>query len=828
MNRPDVRWPWSARALALLLLLTAGSLPLPARAATVCVDTVNEFVAAVQAAEDQEQTVNVVAGTYAFSSSPLQFGDEPDHRLEIAGGWNANCTARQLDPRATVFTGTVSEFGLFVQGDSLRIESVAFIGMGRVGLNARDEHLTLERVWFADLCEAGAGCPDYRETTVNLLGDTVHLSHVVATALHGYECAISIGTDLDRASVLFSVFAANEGHALCLTQQTYIGFDLNPDYELEVFNSIFWNNAGHDLFTRDSPHLTLKNNIYQSIDTSPGPETSPVQTLDVDPQFQNQAGRDFRPQPSSPAINTGRFGTFFPDRDLVGSDRVIGPAPDRGAFESASSESTFQVTNTVDTLSPVSPGSLRWAIEQANATPGLDRIRFALPGCPGVIELNALLPDITDSVFIDGYSQAGSARNASSFGFAPTLCVGLRDSALALDHALRIPAGAADSTLLWVSGLAFGGFDVAAVRIAAGSNSWIFGNQFGGSLGGTALGNNAVNVRLGGTSHDNLVGGLEYSQRNLIASAYSAGIELLDNSAGDEGYANAVRNNLIGLQANGRDAAPNAIGVRVRSLRNEIVDNHIAGNQSDGILLEGELAFRNEIRDNRIGLKTFAFCLPPCTPDYALGNGGAGVRLTGAGLDNDILDNRIAHNGGAGVRLEEGMRNFVWDNSITANDGLGIDIGAAGVNPQYNTGLVVTGGYANRGVNAPALTAAAGDGTGGSVSGQIAGRNGLHRVQVFRNASCDASGRGEGTELLLSSTVSIGNALPGANGTASFTFPLPANTDLTGDTLSATLTDGDGNTSEFSACLDYATVQCREIFRDGLEDNPPPLACTPL
>src|SRR5687767_1696863 len=44
---------------------------------------------------------------------------------------------------------------------------------------------------------------------------------------------------------------------------------------------------------------------------------------------------------------------------------------------------TFTVTNTLDGISPVPAGSFRDAIQQANATPGPDRIEFNIPG-PGV------------------------------------------------------------------------------------------------------------------------------------------------------------------------------------------------------------------------------------------------------------------------------------------------------------------------------------------------------------------------------------------------------------------------------------------------------------
>jgi hypothetical protein len=818
MNRPDRTSPWTLRALALLLLLTAGGQSMPVQADTVCVDTVNELIAAVQGAKEQEQTINVVTGTYDLAT----FYHVPEHRLAIVGGWSANCASRQFDPRLTVFTGAPDEFRIS-SDETIRIESIAFIDIGSFHLSS-PRNLHIERVWFQNVCPDGP-CPwSPVGTSVGLFGgDSVYLSHVVATGVRGYECAVRIrGNSLDRVDVLFSLFTGNDGHGLCVMPLD----ETSADFELSVLNSIFWNNTQHGLFTRASPHISLKHNILESTDLNPAPDAQPIQNLNVDPQFQNAAARDFRLQPTSPAINTGRIGVLFPDQDLDGGERVVGPAPDRGPFESPSTESTFQVTNTSDLLDPVVPGSLRWAIQQANATPGLDRIRFALPGCPRIIELNAPLPDITDSVFIDGYSQAGSARNAATHTFDPTLCVGLRDAALTLDHALRVPAEALDSTFLWVSGLAFGGFDVAAVRIAAGSNSWIFGNQFGGSLGGTALGTNSVNVRLGGTSHDNLVGGLEVSHRNLIGSAYSAGIELLDNSAGEEGYGNSVRNNLIGLASNGQSGAPNAIGVRVRSHRNEIEDNIISGNQGDGVLLEGTLAFDNDVRGNSIGRKTpLPFCVPPCSP--ALGNVGAGVRVAGGGDNNSILFNRIENSGGAGVRFEDGERNLVFGNSIGSNDGLGVDLGVAGVNPVYNSGLAVTATYANRGLNAPTLSAARGSGQGGEVSGQVAARNGVYQVQLFRNASCDASGRGEGQQLLATGSVTVSNAPVGDNGSAGFQITLPASASLAGTTLTALLSDDPDDTSEFSACRAYETESCREIFRDGLEDNPPPTPCTP-
>ncbi|SRR6266496_5297828 len=73
----------------------------------------------------------------------------------------------------------------------------------------------------------------------------------------------------------------------------------------------------------------------------------------------------------------------------------------------------FTVTNTADSGS----GSLRQAILDANSNSGADTIAFAIPGS-GVhtIPLFSALPQITDPVLINGYTQPGSSSNTLSTG----------------------------------------------------------------------------------------------------------------------------------------------------------------------------------------------------------------------------------------------------------------------------------------------------------------------------------------------------------------------------------------------------------------------------
>ena len=75
--------------------------------------------------------------------------------------------------------------------------------------------------------------------------------------------------------------------------------------------------------------------------------------------------------------------------------------------------------------------------------------------------------------------------------------------------------------------------------------------------------------------------------------------------------------------------------------------------------------------------------------------------------------------------------------------------------------------------------------------------NATFRIELFSNASCDASGNGEGQTLIASTSVTTN-----ASGDATFTVDGGA----TAGVITATATDSNSNTSEFSACVPVTTV----------------------
>jgi hypothetical protein len=91
----------------------------------------------------------------------------------------------------------------------------------------------------------------------------------------------------------------------------------------------------------------------------------------------------------------------------------------------SASADTFEVDTAIDdpSLTPCSAAaddcSLRGAILNSNGTPAVDDVvNFEIPGAgPHTITLNAALPEITDTVAIDGYSDTGASANTQA---APT------------------------------------------------------------------------------------------------------------------------------------------------------------------------------------------------------------------------------------------------------------------------------------------------------------------------------------------------------------------------------------------------------------------------
>lgn len=464
--------------------------------------------------------------------------------------------------------------------------------------------------------------------------------------------------------------------------------------------------------------------------------------------------------------------------------------------------------------------TLRAAIQEANAGTD-DEIIFNIPGGIGslyTIALGSALPTVTASLIIDATSQPG-------FVFTPIIVLdgssaGTEVSGLHVtagettirgfvfnnffDYGVRL-SGGGENRILYnffgtdASGTAassatnnlkggllidgspdnlVGGTDIdgnifgghtgsfgsgVIIRGAGATGNRVQSNFFGVAFDGTTLLTNAIGIWIDGAP-DNLVGGTNTEQGNLISGNSTAGVYI----GGAEATDNKVQGNIIGLNADATSAVPNGDGVFIiEAPDNEIggtgagQGNVISGNMEKGIGIQGDAAANNKIWNNRIGTTADGTA--------ALGN-EVGVHISGApsteiGGPGTFWRNIISGNTDKGLVLfgEETIDTRVRFNLI----GTTLDGTEALGNGSLGVGVDISGGANNNVIGGPDFldrnvisgnhhgVLLTGEGTSGNriegnrigttEDGKQALGNEAHGVLLFSSASNNVIGGSEGT-----------------------------------------------------------------------------------
>jgi hypothetical protein len=315
-------------------------------------------------------------------------------------------------------------------------------------------------------------------------------------------------------------------------------------------------------------------------------------------------------------------------------------------------------------------------------------------------------------------------------------------------------------------------------------NNIIRGNYIGTNATGTAPLPNTYGILFDDGARYNIVGGYSFSEGNLLSGNTGYGLFIYNLGTTE----NHVVSNLIGTDATGTFAIPNAIGIVIDGVatKHTIDKNIISGNIQQGIVIHITGSNEHLITRNLIGTDI--------SGNYPLGNGSDGIRIAEGGQYNTIgtapdSGNVIAFNGGNGVMImtSADFCNKISGNSIHSNMLLGIDLYPEGVS-QNDPGDIDTG--PNAGMNFPVILTAAYDPGNGSttITGVLDTQSPETCSVEFFLSDGDPSGHGQGK-------VFAGKLTPLSDGTFSFSFPDP----FIINRLSATATDACGNTSEFSA-----------------------------
>ncbi|QDT62011.1 aspartate kinase [Stieleria bergensis] len=234
--------------------------------------------------------------------------------------------------------------------------------------------------------------------------------------------------------------------------------------------------------------------------------------------------------------------------------------------------------------------SLREAIIAANHSAGIDRIAFDIGDAqPDEISLLAALPEITDSVVIDGH-----AANAD----LPMPGVSLQGNDLAIDG-LVLGTGSDGSYLIGLSVMNLGGSGI----VVESANNTIVGNWLGGLSLTTGLADSDLAIAADGLrihSDGNTIGGRTDDEQNVLGVMDGNGIALIDASN------NQIHGNRIGVAASQPTAAAigqSGIQLSGNSDANQIGQrgsgNLVAFTGSNGITIEDE-SDSNLLRFNRI------------------------------------------------------------------------------------------------------------------------------------------------------------------------------------------------------------------------------------
>jgi hypothetical protein len=811
------------RHAGVALALACGLLPFrDAAAAVVCADTVAEIATAIEGLESGDGVdVKIVQGTYSFGASlaPFFYGGS----VMLRGGYLPGCNSRSVDPTNTVldFTaaGPGAEFSL-VGPQAVTITWLTIQDAGKLAINvnndafegpAIDIHNTIiRRIGNAP----GDTLPPVTITsTLGELDFRDNLVHDIVSTQSG--CGVWFGHDGNVSTLVNNTFGdlstAASGQANWCFRRQVAGYD--PGI-VTLTNNIFWSQPVQGAVSVENGFLVQR--VHSTMPSYSGPAGTSIGTLTTNPLFVDAPGNNFRLQNTSTSLNSGT--TYapggLPDVDLQNDPRIVGSAPDRGAYESSFDDTT---TMLVTSSNDSGAGSLRQAIIGANATATPKQIRFQIPGaCPSVIVLQSALPDITVPLQILGHTQPGSAPNQAQGGFDATLCVVLHGAGSL--NGLRVPS-AANAASLRVSGVAFSNFPASALVLDGGHDHVVTGSQFGGSMPGSALFSSGTNITVGQAVSGFSIGGDALSSRNLIGAANGGAFGGYGIWVGLGASGGQIINNLVGVDRTLTAATPNRVGIRMDGSSSVIRRNAVGGNTHDGLQLNGS---DNVVQNNSFGFRTAT---------HVFGNGDTGVALNGGAAQNSIGSlsvtgnpvaegNRIAHNAFAGIHLRgfaagsnllRGNRSY--DNGA-ANGGLNVDLGAFG--PTTNDAGDGDSGP-NGLVNHPLVTVVThadvppdSINVAGLVGGTLQTAAGTYIVDVYGGDAC-SNGRGDALNHLGQLMVTVP-----AGGSTSYSLPvtLPRLQDYF---ISATATSSTASTSEIGPCYELSQEEDLPLLVDGFE-----------
>lgn len=323
---------------ALLLAVAAAALAAPAaHAMTYCAATAGQIQAALTdaAGNAQNNTIRVVAGTYALSSG-LSYSSSASNSVTILGGYSTGCTS--FTGAATVLDGqnTVRPLHITAANADIRVEGFEFFaGLstnnrgGGLSVNSSSGSVRIDLNTFI-----GNRADDYAGALFAGTGGTMLIRNNVFVGNSGaVDGAMELVCNGAEADITNNTVLGNSAD----TSLSPGGLRIGGAAHFNLSNNILWNNNSHGAvdFRADTGHLRLNNDIGTSDGFAADGASSA--NLSVDPQIAPCGFICFavRLAPASPLVDAGVNAApgALTAREIYGGARIIGGIVDIGAAE---------------------------------------------------------------------------------------------------------------------------------------------------------------------------------------------------------------------------------------------------------------------------------------------------------------------------------------------------------------------------------------------------------------------------------------------------------------------------------------------------------------
>jgi trimeric autotransporter adhesin len=346
------------------------------------------------------------------------------------------------------------------------------------------------------------------------------------------------------------------------------------------------------------------------------------------------------------------------------------------------------------------------------------------------------------------------------------------------------------------------GFNTSAgvsISGATATGNLVEGNYIGTNAAGTSL-NDIVGVAI--ASANNTIGGSTSATANVIGFNSTAGVSITGAAA----TGNLVAANFIGTSpTNPSSPQGNAVGVMITNASNDTIGgpssgyanfvgfNTATGGTGAGVSISGASSTGDLIIGNDIGTNATGIIMPNDAGVVINGSSSNTVGSTSSGGANII-----AGNTGDAVNVNSGNFDAIRQNSIFSN----------------GSGIVLNGG-GNGGQVAPVLQTVTITSTQTLITGQLSSTTNATDYTIEFFSSGSSTPGANQAQVFLGSVLVVGNGglLP-FNATLPLTVP-------SGQTVIATVTPANNNTSEFS---NFLTVYTGFVVTSALDNPNTPVA----